>query len=83
MKMTDEKMVTVRWATCTCDVWTKYCDEFHTQIARIPLSKIKQWIEDIRLDTTEEGGPYMTDEEFADSIMEDINLGIITAEVDG
>lgn len=46
--MTEEKMVTVSWSTCECDVWTKYCDEFHTGVARIPLNKIKQWIEEGR-----------------------------------
>ena len=43
--MTDEKMVTVRWDTCDCEVWSKYCDEYHTGFARIPLSKIKEWID--------------------------------------
>lgn len=46
--MSDEKMVTVRWDTCDCEVWSKYCDEFHTAVARIPLSKIKEWIEENR-----------------------------------
>lgn len=46
--MTDEKMVTVRWSTCECEWGTKYCDDFHTAGARIPLSKIKEWIEENR-----------------------------------
>lgn len=44
----EEKMVNIRWSTCECDVLTRYCDEFHTGVARIPLSKIEQWIEEGR-----------------------------------
>lgn len=46
--MTDEKMVTVRWETCECEYRSKYCDEYHFGVARIPLEKIKQWIEEGR-----------------------------------
>lgn len=46
--MTDEKMVTVRWSTCNCDVRTKYCDEFHEGAALVPLSKILEWVEENR-----------------------------------
>lgn len=44
--MTEEQMVTVRWDTCDCDYRSKYCEEYHFGVARIPLSKIKQWIEE-------------------------------------
>lgn len=46
--MTDEKMVTVHWETCDCEWRTKYCDEFHIGVARIPLSKILEWVEENR-----------------------------------
>lgn len=44
--MTDERTVYVSWYTCDCEWTTKYCDLMHTDGARIPLSKIKEWIKE-------------------------------------
>lgn len=46
--MSDEKTVYVSWYTCNCEWTTKLCDEEHRAGARIPLSKIKEWIEENR-----------------------------------
>lgn len=43
--MTERKVV-VRWTDCECEWATKTCDEYHTRVARIPLSKILDWIEE-------------------------------------
>lgn len=32
-----ERMVTVRYYTCSCEWTSKYCDEEHTATARVPL----------------------------------------------
>lgn len=50
--MTDEKTVYVSYYTCDCAEYfgytSKYCDGEHREGARIPLSKIKEWIEENR-----------------------------------
>lgn len=48
---------------------------------RTGRERLIEWIEDIM--AGEHGEGSLTIEEWADRIMEDINLGIITAEVDG
>lgn len=49
---------------------------------RTGRARLIEWVQDIQLDT-EEGEYMLPATEWADRIMEDINLGIITAEVDG
>ncbi len=44
--MTNEETVTVYYYDHDCDYISKYCDEFHIGIARIPLSKIREWVEE-------------------------------------
>lgn len=53
---------------------------------RTGRARLIEWIQDIQNNAVgaEKGkDEYVFDDEWADRIMEDINLGIITAEVDG
>ena len=50
---------------------------------RTGRARLIEWIEDVQRDVTGGYGFGITAGEWADRIMEDINLGIITAEVDG
>lgn len=50
---------------------------------RTGRARLIEWIEDIQHDVNASYGSEVYAEEWADRIMEDINLGIITAEVDG
>lgn len=51
---------------------------------RTGRARLIEWIEDIQSDPLDAYGfSETTASEWADRIMEDINLGIITAEVDG
>lgn len=33
----------VNWYTCTCDWWTKFCDEHHRAFARVPVEVLEQY----------------------------------------
>lgn len=50
---------------------------------RTGRARLIEWVRDIKLNVINLDEPVVTSEEWADRIMEDINLGIITAEVDG
>jgi hypothetical protein len=41
--MTDEKTVTVRFYTCNCEWTSKYCDEYHTAVAHVPVSVLETY----------------------------------------
>ena len=50
---------------------------------RTGRERLIEWVEDIQSNAGEVDFWSVSAEEWADLIMEDINLGIITAEVDG
>lgn len=50
---------------------------------RIGRERLIEWITDIQYDVSLDLSAADTAAQWADRIMEDINLGIITAEVDG
>lgn len=50
---------------------------------RTGRARLIEWIEDIQANVGETDWMTVSAEEWADRIMEDINRGIITAEVDG
>lgn len=50
---------------------------------RTGRERLIEWVEDIQSNAGEVDFWSVSAEEWADRIMEDINLGIITAEVDG
>ena len=41
--MGEEETRVVRWFMCNCDVISKYCDEYHTARARVPLSVLEHY----------------------------------------
>lgn len=50
---------------------------------RTGRARLIEWVQDIQSNAAEADFWFVSAEEWADRIMEDINLGIITAEVDG
>lgn len=43
-EVTDEKTVQVSWYTCDDHWLTKYCDEHHRAIARVPVSVLEPYV---------------------------------------
>ena len=41
--MNDDETVVVRYYDCKCYWRTKYCDEYHVRVVRIPLSVIREY----------------------------------------
>ena len=41
--MNENETVVVRYYDCKCDWRTKYCDEYHVRVVRIPLSVIREY----------------------------------------
>ena len=41
--MNEEKSVVVRYYDCECEWRTKYCDEYHVRVVRIPLSVVREY----------------------------------------
>ena len=50
---------------------------------RTGRARLIEWVQDIQSNEREDDTWFVTAEEWTDRIMEDINRGIITAEVDG
>jgi hypothetical protein len=40
---TEERLVAVMWYTCDCPWTTKFCDDFHTSRARVPVSVLEKY----------------------------------------
>jgi hypothetical protein len=53
------------------------------EAVRTGRERLEEWVQDIQSNAGEVDSWFVSAEEWADRIMEDINRGIITAEVDG